>query len=145
MERGDGEVIRCVGLRSNEGFQNSSQTHQKMGIETVYVVLSVSFGWFFFISFCLLATWHLLTRTKKKETKQQETEVIRRDEHLKVKEDIVKGPKGTEAVAVSIEKDERFEEDVIKNEKELEEKRMHWKSGGVDLEKGASTSNSSAY
>ncbi|KAH6835245.1 hypothetical protein C2S53_012409 [Perilla frutescens var. hirtella] len=117
-----------------------------MGVHIVYVVVFVSLGWFFFFGFCLLALWYLLTcRQKKKEKKLQETEVIRRAEHLKVKEDFVKGPKGAEAVALSIEKDETFEEDIIKNDKEKEKevrgKNTHWKNNGADIEEGASASN----
>ncbi|KAL1557108.1 hypothetical protein AAHA92_12635 [Salvia divinorum] len=106
-----------------------------MAVHTVYIVFVVSFGWFFFLAFCLLAMWYSLTRRKEK--KMQEAGVIRRDEHVRVKEDIMKGPKGAETIALSIEKDERFEEDIIKKEEELKGKNMHH----VDIEKGASSAS----
>lgn len=113
-----------------------------MAVHTVYVVVFVSFGWFFFFAFCLLAMWYFLTKKKARKEKKEEADVIHRDEHLKVKEDVEKGPRGEEAVALSIEKDVHFEEDRVKNAEELRGKNMHWKSGGIDLEKGASASAS---
>ncbi|KAG6405981.1 hypothetical protein SASPL_133577 [Salvia splendens] len=106
-----------------------------MAVHTVYIVFVVSFGWFFFLAFCLLAMWYLLTRRTEK--KMQEAEVIRCDEHVRVKEDIMKGPMGAETIALSIEKDDNFEEDFIKKEKELKGKHMHY----ADTEKGASSTS----
>lgn len=86
--------------------------------------------------------WYFLMKKKaKKEEKKNEADAIHRDEHLKVKEDVVKGPRGEEAITLSFEKDVHFEEDRVRNEEELREKNKHWKSGGIDLEKGASASN----
>ncbi|GFP80214.1 hypothetical protein PHJA_000164800 [Phtheirospermum japonicum] len=67
----------------------------------------------------------------RKKKSEQDIEIIRGDEHFKAKEDIVKGPFGSETVVLSIEDDKRFEGEIMKKEKKL---------SSVDLEGGASSS-----
>ncbi|XP_011075018.1 uncharacterized protein LOC105159602 [Sesamum indicum] len=110
---------------------------------TVVIVVFISLGCIFFFGVCLFAFWFLIKRWKKKSV--QETDIIRADEHLKVKEDIVKGPFGPQAVILSIEEDKHFEEETTKKEKQVEEKLMHAKTGEItatdDVEGGESSSN----
>ncbi|KAK4387365.1 protein TRACHEARY ELEMENT DIFFERENTIATION-RELATED 6 [Sesamum angolense] len=73
---------------------------------TVVVVVFISLGCVFFFGVCLFAFWFLIKRWKMKSV--QETDIIRDDEHLKVKEDIVKGPFGPQAVILSIEEDKHL-------------------------------------
>lgn len=83
---------------------------------TVIIVVFVSFvGCFFFAAFCFFALWCLIKKRKQKTV--NETDIIRTDEHLRVKEAIVQGPNGPEAVVLSIEDDKHIQEDIIKNEK----------------------------
>ncbi|KAG6419758.1 hypothetical protein SASPL_116270 [Salvia splendens] len=104
-----------------------------MAAHIAFIVVVVSFGWCVLLALCLLAMWHLLTRKKGEKKTEEEAGVIRRDEHVRVKEDIVRGPNGGEAKAISIEKDERFEKDFNKKEKDD----MYC----VDNEKGASSAS----
>ncbi|KAK4433748.1 protein TRACHEARY ELEMENT DIFFERENTIATION-RELATED 6 [Sesamum alatum] len=110
---------------------------------TVVVVVFISLGCVFFLGVCLFAFWFLIKRWKKKSV--QETDIIRCDEHLKVKEDIVKGPFGPQAVILSIEEDKHFEEETSKKEKQVEEELMHARTGGISatdhVEGGESSSN----
>ncbi|KAI3460509.1 hypothetical protein Pfo_017172 [Paulownia fortunei] len=110
---------------------------------TVVIVVFVSLGCVFFLAFCLFALWFLISKRKKKVV--QEIDIIHSDKHLKVKEDIVEGPHGPQAAVLSIEEDKRFEEEIIKNEKQqLEGKLMQGKAGEItttDLEGGESSSN----
>ncbi|KAL1561175.1 hypothetical protein AAHA92_03913 [Salvia divinorum] len=104
-----------------------------MAAHIAFVVVVVSFGWLALLALCLLAMWRLLTRKKGETRAEEEAEAIRWDEHVRVKEDIVKGPDGREAIALSIEKDERFEEEINKKEKD--------DVYCVDIEKGASSTS----
>ncbi|KAH6782571.1 hypothetical protein C2S53_011997 [Perilla frutescens var. hirtella] len=56
-----------------------------------------------------------------------ETDIIRTDEHLRVKEAIVQGPNGPEVVVLSIEDDKHTQEEIIKNEK-METVHLHGKA-----------------
>lgn len=112
-------------------------------MSTVVIVVFVSLGCFFFLGFCLYALWFFLFKCRKHEL-VQETDIIRGDEHFKVKEDIVKFPNGPETVVLSMEKDKHFEEEIFKNEKDLGGKHMQGKTGEItatDLEAGESSSN----
>ncbi|PIN10878.1 hypothetical protein CDL12_16527 [Handroanthus impetiginosus] len=105
---------------------------------TVIIVVFVSLGCVCFVGFCLFALWFLIRRRCKK--MEKETDIIHADEHFRVKKDVMKGPHGSEAVVVSIEKDKRFDEEIIKNEGKV----MQGKAGeitGSDLESGESSSN----
>ncbi|PKI45576.1 hypothetical protein CRG98_034033, partial [Punica granatum] len=75
----------------------------------------ISCGGLLFCAFLAAALFCFLKKRKKKTC--QETEVIHFDEHWKVKEEIVKGPHGTEALVLSIEDDVHFDEEVKKAEK----------------------------
>lgn len=75
----------------------------------------VSFGGLLFFAFLAAALFCCLKKRKKKTF--EEAEVIRFDEHRRVKEEIVEGPYGTEAVVLSIEDDVHIEEEVKKAEK----------------------------
>lgn len=73
----------------------------------------------------------------------QETDIKHVDEHLKVKEGIVQGPHGAEAVVLSFEDDVHVVEEIKKNEMSVEGK--HVKSTdeiSSALEEGTSTSSS---
>lgn len=74
----------------------------------------------------------------------QETDIIRTDEHLKIKEAIVEGPNGPQAIVLSIENDKHVEEEIIKTEK-FQGKKMAAKSRELDndIEGGESSSNAS--
>ncbi|XP_057793020.1 protein TRACHEARY ELEMENT DIFFERENTIATION-RELATED 7A-like [Salvia miltiorrhiza] len=90
---------------------------------TVVIVIFVSFGCFFFAAFCCFALWCLIKNRKHKKM-VNETDIIRTDEHLKVKEAIIQGPNGPELVVLSIEDDKHTQEEIIKNEK-MEMKHLH--------------------
>ncbi|XP_057468857.1 protein TRACHEARY ELEMENT DIFFERENTIATION-RELATED 7A-like [Actinidia eriantha] len=91
---------------------------------TVIVIVVVSFGGLFFLAFLAIALCCFIKKKKKKTV--QETDIVHVDEHLKVKEAVVPGPHGTQAVVLSIEEDVRVEEERRKNEKVGEG--MHAKS-----------------
>ncbi|KAL6504495.1 hypothetical protein OROGR_026418 [Orobanche gracilis] len=89
----------------------------------VLVVFFVSLSCFFFFGLCSFGTWFLI-KTKKKKS-ERKIDIIHADEHFKAKEDIVKGPSGSEAVVLSVEADKHFEEEMIKNEKKREAGKVH--------------------
>ncbi|KAH6824114.1 hypothetical protein C2S53_011999 [Perilla frutescens var. hirtella] len=93
---------------------------------TVIVVVFISFGGFFFAAFCCFALWCSIKRRKQKKM-INETDIIRTDEHLRVKEAIVQGPNGPEVVVLSIEDDKHTQEEIIKNEK-METVHLHGKA-----------------
>ncbi|CAA7024439.1 unnamed protein product [Microthlaspi erraticum] len=79
---------------------------------TVVVVVFVSLGCVMFLAFviCFLI--------KKRSKKNSEKSVaVRVDEHFKMKENIVEGPHGREAVVLSVEDDLHIEDLVKKGEK----------------------------
>ncbi|KAG8389798.1 hypothetical protein BUALT_Bualt01G0015900 [Buddleja alternifolia] len=111
---------------------------------SVVIVVFVSLGCIFFVFFCLFALWCFLIKTRKKKT-EQEIDVIRADDRLRVKEDVVEGPHGSKAVVLSIEEDKHFEGKIKKNEK-MEREFMHARNGDIirnDIECGQSSSDPS--
>ncbi|XP_017234150.1 protein TRACHEARY ELEMENT DIFFERENTIATION-RELATED 6 [Daucus carota subsp. sativus] len=80
---------------------------------TVIVVVFVSLGGFCFLAFVLFALCCFIKYRKKA---SQEADNVRVDEHMKIKEDIVQGPRGTEVVMLTIEDDVHIEEEIRKNE-----------------------------
>ncbi|GFP80213.1 hypothetical protein PHJA_000164700 [Phtheirospermum japonicum] len=94
----------------------------------VVLVVFISLTCFFFIGLCMFAfSWFLIKMKKKKS--EQDIEIIRGDEHFKAKEDIVKGPSGSQAVVLTIEDDKRFEGEIMKKEKK--QRTLDIISGGV--------------
>lgn len=67
-----------------------------------------------------------------------ETDIIRTDEHIRVKEAIVQGPNGPEIVVLSIEDDKHTQEEIIKNEK-MEMKHLHTNAKSGETEAGNSS------
>lgn len=112
---------------------------------TVIIVVFVSFGSIFFLGFFLFALWCIIKKRKTKTV--EETEIIRTDEHRKLKEAIVQGPYGPHVVVLSVEEKKHTEEEIIKNENR-EGNEMHPKSGEIastDIEAGECSSNPSIY
>ncbi|MCD7466013.1 hypothetical protein HAX54_002326 [Datura stramonium] len=95
---------------------------------THYIIIIV-FPIFGFILLCmgLLALRCYLKKKKKKTTMVEETEVKHIDDHMRVKEDFVKGPHGRpESVVLSVEEDLHVDDDIIRKKKELEaQNNMH--------------------
>ncbi|KAK2972418.1 hypothetical protein RJ640_026990 [Escallonia rubra] len=81
---------------------------------TVIIAVFVSFGSLFFLAFLLVAVCYFMKWRKKKNT--QETDIIRREEHLNVKGAFAPGPHGAQAVAISIEDDIHTDEVIRMNE-----------------------------
>ncbi|KAL6209259.1 hypothetical protein ACLB2K_020201 [Fragaria x ananassa] len=81
---------------------------------TVIVIVFISFGSVFFLAFLAIALCCFLK--KKKKSTIQETEVIHFDEHRKIKEAIVEGPHGPQAVVLSVEDDVHIDEAIRKDE-----------------------------
>ncbi|KAL3623667.1 hypothetical protein CASFOL_032483 [Castilleja foliolosa] len=96
----------------------------------VVFIVFISLSCFLFIGLCLFAISWFLIKTRKNKSKQ-DIEMIRGDEHFKAKEDIVKGPFGSQAVTITIEDDKRFEGEIKKKDK---------KSSSIDIINGASSS-----
>ncbi|KAM5562448.1 protein TRACHEARY ELEMENT DIFFERENTIATION-RELATED 7A [Rosa sericea] len=83
---------------------------------TVIIIIFISFGSVFFLAFLAIALFCFIKKKKKKST-IQETEVIHFDKHRKIKEAIVEGPHGPQAVVLSVEDDVHIDEAIRKNEK----------------------------
>ncbi|XP_051150943.1 protein TRACHEARY ELEMENT DIFFERENTIATION-RELATED 6-like [Andrographis paniculata] len=98
---------------------------------SIVVILFISFGCIFFFALCFFGAWFLIKSKKKKTVRG--TEVIRSDEHFKVKEDIVSGPGGEKAVALSVEKDKHFEDNFAETNEESKEIKTR---GDIDIERG---------
>lgn len=79
---------------------------------TVIVIVFISCGGVFFLAFLAVVLFCFL-RKKKKKKNVEETDLIHVDEHKKIKEQIVEGPHGVEAVALSTQDDIHVDE-VIK-------------------------------
>ncbi|KZV41766.1 hypothetical protein F511_22577 [Dorcoceras hygrometricum] len=107
---------------------------------TIIIVVFISLGCVLFLAFCLLAPWCFLKKRKAKAT--EETDVIRIDEHLKIKEAIVEGPHGQRSIVLSIEDDKHVEEEIVKTQK-FQGKKMAADSRDLayDIEGGESSSN----
>ncbi|XP_051139440.1 protein TRACHEARY ELEMENT DIFFERENTIATION-RELATED 7A-like [Andrographis paniculata] len=101
---------------------------------TVIIVVVVSFGCVLFLALCFFALWCVIKRRKEC---VEETDVIRTDKHVRVKEEIVEGPCGPEVVVLSVEKDEHTEEEIVRSNKvKVGGKHLHEKP---DLETGQSS------
>ncbi|KAK9944072.1 hypothetical protein M0R45_009656 [Rubus argutus] len=98
---------------------------------TVIVIVFISFVSVFFLAFLAVALCYFITKRKKKST-IQETEKIQFDNRRKIKEVIVEGPHGPQAVVLSIEDDVHIDEELKKNEKS--DKRWPSKSSNVQEE-----------
>lgn len=103
---------------------------------TVIVVVFVSLGGFCFIAFILFAVCCFIKYRKKA---SQETDNVRVEEHMKIKEDIEEGPRGTKSVVLTIEDDVHIEEDIRKNEKFGEGMRAN-SAVGIDVAESSSGS-----
>ncbi|KAL6311143.1 hypothetical protein AAG906_025692 [Vitis piasezkii] len=82
---------------------------------TVIIIVFVSLGGLFFLAFLSVALCCFLKKRKKKMV--QETDIIKVDEHLTVKEAIVPGPHGEKAVVLFVDDDVHIQEEIRKNEK----------------------------
>ncbi|XP_068319801.1 protein TRACHEARY ELEMENT DIFFERENTIATION-RELATED 7-like [Pyrus communis] len=81
---------------------------------TVIVIVFISLGSVFFLAFLAVALLCYIKRRKKKTI--QETDFIHIDKHRKIKEAIVEGPNGPQAVVLSVEDDVHIDEEIRKNE-----------------------------
>ncbi|XP_068322491.1 protein TRACHEARY ELEMENT DIFFERENTIATION-RELATED 7A-like [Pyrus communis] len=81
---------------------------------TVIVIVFISFGSVFFLAFLAVSLLCFIKRRKKKTI--QETNFIHIDKHRKMKEAIVEGPNGPQAVVLSVEDDVHVDEEIRKNE-----------------------------
>ncbi|KFK24286.1 hypothetical protein AALP_AAs62367U000400 [Arabis alpina] len=84
---------------------------------TVTVVVFVSLGCVLFLVFLAFVICFLIKKKSKKHS--EKTETVRVDEHFKMKESIVEGPHGSEAVVISVEDDVHIEDMTRKGEKEV--------------------------
>ncbi|KAL5715033.1 hypothetical protein ACHQM5_016921 [Ranunculus cassubicifolius] len=84
------------------------------GAHATILVLFISLGGLSLFTF-LVASLCWFVRNKRKSKMEQKTDAIDVDEHLKVKESVVQGPHGTEAVTLSVEEDVHFQEKMSKN------------------------------
>jgi hypothetical protein len=73
----------------------------------------ISFGGLFFLAFLAAAVFCCIKRRKKKTV--EETDIIHVDEQRKVKEAIIEGAHGPQAVILSIEDDVHIDEVIRKN------------------------------
>nr|XP_023877123.1 uncharacterized protein LOC111989559 [Quercus suber]POE80317.1 hypothetical protein CFP56_14081 [Quercus suber] len=110
---------------------------------TVIVIVFISFGSLLFLAFLAAALFCFLKKKKKKAV--QEVEIIHVDEHKKVREAIIPGPRGTQSVILSIEDDVHIDERIAKNEKfghaGLHAKSVQGESGSTNKERGSSSSS----
>ncbi|XP_047321687.1 protein TRACHEARY ELEMENT DIFFERENTIATION-RELATED 6-like [Impatiens glandulifera] len=83
----------------------------------VIVIVFFSFIGFFSCAIIAAATFFFIIRRKQKRTEEKKTGIVRADEHLKIKESIIKGPRGLEAMTISVDDDVHFEEMAKKSEK----------------------------
>ena len=79
---------------------------------TVIVIVFISFGSLLFLAFLAAALFCFLNKKKKA---VQEVEIIHVDEHKKVREAIIPGPRGTQSVILSIDDDVHIDERIAKN------------------------------
>ncbi|KAL7208539.1 hypothetical protein ACSBR1_030311 [Camellia fascicularis] len=118
------------------------------GGSTVIIIISVSCGGLLLLAFLAIALFCIIIKKKKKKKeKVQETDIVHVHEHLKVKEAVVKGPRGTEVVTLAIDDDVHVDEEIRKEEKF---KGTHAKLKSADdnpsaIEEGVSTSHSSQH
>ncbi|XP_052201509.1 protein TRACHEARY ELEMENT DIFFERENTIATION-RELATED 7-like [Diospyros lotus] len=110
------------------------------GSTTVIVIVFVSFGGLLFLAFLAVA---LCCFIKKRKKMVQETDIVHVDERLKVKEAIVPGPHGPQAVVLSVEEDVHVGEEILKKEKSLEG--MQAKSVEMASQEGGSNIHSRGH
>ncbi|XAR62436.1 hypothetical protein NMG60_11017187, partial [Bertholletia excelsa] len=112
---------------------------------TVVVIVFISLGCLLFLALFAMALCFFVKKRKKKT--EQGTDVIRKSEHLKVKEDFVKRPGGREAVVLTIEDDVHVEEAKRKKEMSGEGVVVGSSAGKItrDLAEGTSTPSTSAH
>ncbi|GJV95197.1 hypothetical protein Tco_1546774 [Tanacetum coccineum] len=77
---------------------------------TVVFVVLVSFGCFFFLAPTLFALCYIIKKWKCKKTTSKK-EMVHVDEHLKVSENVMKGPDGRKAVSITIDDDLHIDEE----------------------------------
>lgn len=82
-------------------------------------------------------------RNKKKKSATQETDIIHFDEHKKVKETIVPGPFGQQAVVVTVEDDVHVDAEIRKNET-VGHHGLHAKSPSSSAHEAEQAGNSSS-
>ncbi|KAF5725283.1 tumor necrosis factor ligand superfamily member 6 [Tripterygium wilfordii] len=82
---------------------------------TIIIVVFVSFAGLLFLAFLVFGLCCLIK--KKKKNTIEEAELVHVDEHLKVKEAIVEGPHGAQAVVLEIDDDVHADEMIRKGEK----------------------------
>ncbi|KAG6395821.1 hypothetical protein SASPL_141950 [Salvia splendens] len=75
---------------------------------------------------------------KRKKTIVQETDNVKIEEHVRVHEDIVPGPHGTQAVVLTIDEDLHVEEEIHKTSEVVKSKGSHLSSQAPEI--GESTS-----
>ncbi|KAM1005562.1 hypothetical protein ACFX1T_002447 [Malus domestica] len=98
---------------------------------TVIVIVFISFGSVFFLAFLAVSLLCCIKRRKKKTI--QETNFIHIDKHRKMKEAIVEGPNGPQAVVLSVEDDVHVDEEIRKNET-IAHKGLHGKVKSSDVQ-----------
>ena len=94
----------------------------------------------FFLAFLAAALFCFLKKRKKKTV--QETEIVHFNEHKKVKEAIVEGRHGPEAVVLSVEDDVHIDEVIVKSEK-VGHEGLHAKSAEGQASTSAPSSSGS--
>ncbi|CAK9145730.1 unnamed protein product [Ilex paraguariensis] len=98
---------------TNEMLSNDETSHKN----AIIIIVIVAFGGLFFLAFLLIALCCFGKKIWKKKKTIQETDIVRVDEHMRIKEAAVQGPHGAEAVVLSMEDDVHVEEEIRKNEK----------------------------
>ncbi|KAI5311916.1 hypothetical protein L3X38_041089 [Prunus dulcis] len=98
---------------------------------TVIIIVFISLGSVFFLAFLAFALLCWIKRRKKKTI--QETDIIHIDKHRKIKEQIVEGPYGPQAVVLSVEDDVHIDEEIRKNET-IGHKGLHGKVKSSDVQ-----------
>ncbi|KAI5650144.1 hypothetical protein M9H77_36149 [Catharanthus roseus] len=113
---------------------------------TIIIVVIVSCGGLLFLA-CLFALWCFLKkREKKTDIERTHDEILKVDEHLKIKEKIEEGPHGKETVVLSVEDDvhmERIEVDEMRKKESLCQENMESAeiSNPSGIEEGRSSSS----
>ncbi|XP_042024746.1 protein TRACHEARY ELEMENT DIFFERENTIATION-RELATED 7A-like [Salvia splendens] len=103
---------------------------------TVVIVVFLSIGGVFFLAFVAAALFCFIKKRKK--TIVQETDNVKIEEHVRVHEDIVPGPHGTQAVVLTIDEDLHVEEEIHKTSEVVKSKGSHLSSQAPEI--GESTS-----
>ncbi|KAL7599684.1 hypothetical protein Lser_V15G24387 [Lactuca serriola] len=90
----------------------------------VILVVFVSFGCVFFLVPILFALCYIIKKLKCSKMAEK-TEMVHIDEHLKVRENVVQGPNGMKAVAITIDDDLHVDEEEESRKKEKLGKEHH--------------------